>query len=134
MRQTFRKQESLRGRGAFRDVYTRGERIEGKFVRCFVIKANTAASPDSPRVVIGTSVSRTVKSAVERNRIKRFVRESYRTHKSILYGTAEHRSSSMKILFVFPARRSDTGRRPSYREIESDIVQIIGAIDTLNDG
>ena len=134
MRQTFRKRESLRGRGAFRDVYSRGEKVEGRYIRCFVTREKGTPSPDGPRVIIGTSVSRTIRRAVDRNRIKRLVRESYRVHKSVLWGTAERMSSTITVLFSYPARRAKALPLPSFQEIDSDVVQIIGAIDSMSIG
>jgi ribonuclease P protein component len=63
----------LRSSGEFRVTYTTGRRYDGKFLTAFVRPS------DSPSHRLGITASRkTSRSAVERNRVKRLLREAFR--------------------------------------------------------
>lgn len=73
---SFQKNDRLRRKSEFRDLYNRGKRIKSDaFIVCYL--ANTLQ-----RSRLGMSVSRKVGCAVVRNRIKRVVREVFRLQRS----------------------------------------------------
>jgi len=67
------KDEILRGRENFNQVFKKGQKVTGNNVSIFYFQA------DSKK--IGFVVSKTVKKAVVRNRYKRLLREIYRLNK-----------------------------------------------------
>jgi len=67
------KDEILRGRETFDQVFERGEKLTGKNVSIFYCQAESRK--------IGFVVSKRVKKAVNRNRYKRLLREIYRLNK-----------------------------------------------------
>ena len=78
---TFTKADRLRKRSEFLDLAKRGRRIQNRyFVAVF-------ARGGSDRSRLGITVTRRVGNAVQRNRIKRMVREIFRQHRSRLRGT-----------------------------------------------
>ena len=65
------QQYRIRKNGHFRYVYRRGKHASGKMIRLHYVKAR--------RTQVGFSVSRQVGGAVVRNRVKRRLRESFRS-------------------------------------------------------
>jgi len=72
-----RRSDVLRQPSEFQDVFTQGQRVNGRFFRLHVLPA------ERPR--LGLAVSRKVDTrAVQRNRIKRVARESFRTSRELV--------------------------------------------------
>ncbi len=78
----FPRSERITKRSIFLAVYRRGERFVGREFICYV------ARWDGQGRKIGFAVSRKVGGAVVRNRVKRHLREFYRTHRSQLVDDA----------------------------------------------
>lgn len=78
----FPKSERILQRSNFQAVFRRGERHVGREFICYV------ARWDGQGRKIGFAVSRKVGGAVVRNRVKRHLREFYRTHRSELVDDA----------------------------------------------
>jgi ribonuclease P protein component len=78
-RLTFPAQKRLRRKSEFDAAYARGRRFGNGFF------AVTASSNDKHGARLGMAVAvRTAGNAVERNRIRRIVRESFRLHQHVL--------------------------------------------------
>lgn len=88
---SFPRQERLRRRREFLKVYERGIKIPGSFCFFFVLKNGLEYSR------LGLTVSRRVAKPVVRNRIKRRLREVFRTRKERISPSAD---------IVINARRS----------------------------
>ncbi len=87
-RETLKKQEILRGKDSFKEVFEKGEKLKGKWVVIFVVSAQQAQ--------MGIAVSKKYRRAVDRNRIKRLIREIYRKNKEWF--------QKKKLFFTFPTR------------------------------
>ena len=87
MKNTLGKQERLKSKKLIERLYT-----EGKSIKVFpfrLVFLQTEHTSDFP-TQFGFSVSkRKFKKAVDRNRIKRLMRETYRLQKSIIYNNLE---------------------------------------------
>src|SRR5687767_2812315 len=93
---TFRKQERLSGKKKIEELMEKGNSFS-KFP--FRVVWKEADNGVSPRAQIAISVSkRNFKKAVDRNRIKRQIREAYRTGKQPLYEHLE--AKNKKIIFM----------------------------------
>ncbi|WP_408041228.1 ribonuclease P protein component [Tenacibaculum amylolyticum] len=87
MKFTLGKEERLKSRKLIGKLYTEGKSIKTFPLRMVYIQTeHTSQFP----VQIGVSVpKRNFKRAVDRNRIKRLLRESYRLQKNIVYSEVE---------------------------------------------
>jgi ribonuclease P protein component len=77
-KQTFTKRNRILRPGEFRELYREGTRYSVKEFLLFV----KSEGQGPPR--FGLSVSKRIGSATTRNRIKRYLRETFRTHKGEL--------------------------------------------------
>ena len=72
---TFPRHERLTRRSDYQDVYEHGEKSVGRGFICFVVRREGVGRK------FGLAVSRKVGKAVVRNRVKRYIREIYRTRR-----------------------------------------------------
>jgi ribonuclease P protein component len=85
---------SLKGFGAFTRVITKGEKYEEKPIKAFVY----LSSSKETLVRIGYTVTKRIKKAVKRNKLKRLMREAFRANKKDLIG---HISAGVLVEIVF---------------------------------
>jgi ribonuclease P protein component len=78
------RSKRLRKRSGFLAVQQRGRRVAGRTFVLYAMLPTTAKSDNDAR--LGITVSKKVGTAVERNRVKRWVRESYRRLAELLPG------------------------------------------------
>ena len=75
--ETYPKSERLTKRAEYLDVYEKGERLANSAFICFIVRTGSERK-------FGLAVSRKVGGAVQRNRVKRFIRETYRTSRKAM--------------------------------------------------
>ena len=75
--ETYPKSERLTKRAEYLDVYDKGERLMNSAFICFIVHTGSNRK-------FGLAVSRKVGGAVQRNRVKRFIREMYRTNRKAM--------------------------------------------------
>jgi ribonuclease P protein component len=73
VKKRLRKQEILRGKDSFREIFEKGEFRKGKYMTCLFLQGSKHR--------VAFAVSRQVKGAVRRNRIRRRLREVYRSRR-----------------------------------------------------
>jgi len=120
--QTFTKVERLCNKSLIDKLFTRGRSFfHYPFKVVFrYADANDKFSGTYPAKVLISISKRHFKRAVERNRIKRLVRESYRINKALLYKELEKRELKLTIGILF------TGKAvPTYHETEKKIIEVI---------
>ena len=96
---SYAKAEKLKSRKALNALFT-----EGKSFAVFPVKIFwMPAAPDSDRPMqAGVGVSaRHFKKAVDRNRIKRLLRECYRLNKHSLLATLEAKEKKVVVFFLY---------------------------------
>ena len=107
--QAFARSGRLRRRADFVAVQEQGRRVSGRF---YLLLARRQDPPGQKEPRFGITVSRKVGGAVERNRVKRWVRESYRRLQALAPAATD---------LVVIARPSATGSglRATALELES---------------
>lgn len=111
---TLGKEEKLKSKKAIEQLFAEGIRIKSHpFQLIFLQKEHNAEFP----IKVGFTVSkRTIKLAVNRNRIKRLMREVYRKNKQLFF-----ESLGKKYLFMFIY---SANTEISYIEIELSIKKV----------
>lgn len=104
----FSKGERLHKRKEFLEVYERGDKIQTPHLVLYISENNL------PRPRLGVTVSRKIGKPVVRNRVKRRLREIFRTHK-------EHLSPPCDL--VVNAKRSAAAA--SFQELRSDFINAL---------
>ena len=117
-RQTFRKNERLCSRKIIQDLALKGKNIHINPIRLLWIPSILNVS--IPAQAAFTVPKRNFKDAVDRNRIKRRMREAYRKNKSSLYSLISNNKNQYALLFVFTGKESIT-----YFETEEKIKLIL---------
>lgn len=74
----FPRRERLTRQSEYVDVYRNGEKRVGRVFICYAVRRQGQGRK------LGIAVSRKIGKAVVRNRLKRYVREIYRTHRTLL--------------------------------------------------
>lgn len=112
-----KKQEILRGRGAFQRVFEGGRRLDGRLVGCIY-----SVSPATHgAVVAGFVVSSKHLNAVRRNRVRRLLREAFRRSSPELGRATEGTGRSVELLLVYrPRQRTETDRL-TVRDVLPDV-------------
>ncbi len=79
-------------------------------------------------MVVGFSVSRGVRRAVDRNKAKRVMRESYRLHKHLLAQSAEQNRRSLDLVFMYTGRPAALRGRALFAEVDKSLQHILRTI------
>lgn len=94
---TYSKQEKLKSRKALEQLFAKG-----KSFSVFPIKVFYTVTDDSPLVQAGVGVSsRIFKKAHDRNKVKRLLREVYRTQKQALYTRVTTDQKQLNVFFLY---------------------------------
>ncbi len=101
-RQTFRKLERLAGRKALGDLIHRGKIIHEPPFRITWLKMPLPAS--YPIQIAFSVPKRNFKKAVDRNRMKRLMREVYRKNKDELYSLLDDSPQTISILLHYTGK------------------------------
>ena len=109
MKQTFNKKEKLKSKKLIDQLFNEGSSVSAFPLRLVYIKTEFE---DDVIIKTGVSVSkRNFKTAVDRNRIKRLLRESYRLNKSIYFNNITTQYAIM-ILYI-------GNEKPVFTQIET---------------
>jgi len=121
-RQTFTKTERLCNKKLIDKLFTKGNsffQYPFKVIYCEMDAADKFTGTYPVKVLISVS-KRNFKKAVDRNRIKRLLRESYRRNKALLYETLDEMQQKLTVGIIF------TGKTiPPHDEVEKKIIQVI---------
>ncbi|MGB2957437.1 MAG: ribonuclease P protein component, partial [Bacteroidota bacterium] len=90
-----KREQTLRGRTAFEKVFRGGRRFDGRLVRCYALVESGS------RVRAGFVVPRRKLNAVQRNRVKRLMREAFMWEQGILADRLQRSELSASLLFIF---------------------------------
>ena len=115
MNQSFGKEEKLKSKKLIDLLFA-----EGKSVKSFPLKLIYTSYDQTAEASLKTAVSvpkKLVKTAVQRNRIKRLMREVFRKNK---YLVTNHLSSSHAFMFIYISREE-----VSYEKLEASMIKVL---------
>ena len=118
MKQTFKKEERLSSKKSIALLFADGDSFF-QYPFKVIFKKEQTTHPFPVQLLISVS-KRNFKKAVDRNKIKRLVREAYRTNKHLLYEGVNNNKGSLLLGFIYTAKTI-----PEYKEVESKIILIL---------
>jgi ribonuclease P protein component len=121
MRFTLKKEERLYGHAALENVYSKGKHLHNNNFNILYIEVPQSEQP--PCRVVFSVPKRSFKKAVDRNRIKRQMREVYRHHKHVLYQHLAEKQKHIHIYLIYSAKQMGT-----FNELEDNLIK---ALDLL---
>ena len=122
---SFPKEEKLKSRKLIEKLFEEGKSVSKYPLKLIYLEADL---PKEVSIQAGVTVpKRKFKKAVDRNQIKRLLRESYRLHKPLLFNNIE---GNFAFLFLYLGKEI-----PSYETVETNMIQILQKfIRQINDG
>lgn len=126
MKFTFKKQERLKSKKTIELLFKQGNVILKFPVKAVWIKT-TLPEKDTFSQVAFSVPKKLFKKAVDRNRIKRLLRESYRLNKPRLISILQKENARIAVMFVY---LSDN--LTSFKTIEHKIIVILNCLESLN--
>jgi len=112
---TFPKKEKLKSRKLFDQLFEEGRSIKVQNVKLFFLETKLS---EDVRFQVGVTVpKKNFKGAVKRNRIKRLLRESYRTNKPQLFNNSQ---GNFAFLFLYLGKQM-----PDYHSVENSVQQLL---------
>nr|WP_255551674.1 ribonuclease P protein component [Aridibaculum aurantiacum] len=97
----------------------------GKTIVAFPLKAIYAWQQDAEETVQAgvTTSSRQFKKAVDRNRVKRILREAYRLNKPVLIESLQQKEKKLIIFFIFLGKEL-----PVFEEVNDKMKYVLGKL------
>lgn len=123
MTQSFRREERLKSKIAINQLYDSGKSIHVGFIRATWLKREM--SKDYPVQLMISVSKRSFKRAVDRNKIKRRIREAYRKNKQGLYDFLKTKNKKIILSINFQGKED-----MSYKDIENKIILTLQRLET----
>ena len=115
MRNTFRKQEKLKKKKLIDELFARGKSISVFPLKMVYLEFDHGSDY---KIQAGVSVSkRNFNKAVDRNRIKRLMREAYRKNKYFIYNSEDTKKHI--IMFIYQGKKEI-----SYKLMEEKMIKL----------
>lgn len=108
------KLEVLRGYGAFYAILTNGTYVQHSGIRCFYM-----TTPQIPPLSnkVGFAIQG-VRKAIDRNKLKRWMREAYRINKQTLAACCQtHNVAVQCVLMIAPRHMNETASFPYFNDV-----------------
>lgn len=125
-RETFSKQERLVSRKEIGLLFEKGDRFSESPFR--ILWGVTEEEREFPVRLLVSVPKRIMKRAVDRNLIKRRVKEAYRKQKTRLYSILERKGQKINLILVYTSSKI-----APYEELEDKISRVLNRLnDTLD--
>ena len=115
MDQSFKKEERLRSKKTIDLLFEKGKSFSIDPIR--IIWLETEHKQGSPVQILIAVPKKNISKAVERNKVKRRMREVYRKNKNLLLEAIQGKNKSMALALVYTA-----GKVLPYSELEEKII------------
>jgi len=120
---TLSKDQVINSSREIGEIIKKGRRITGEKISMFY-----KLRDDSTFIRVAFTSSRKVKRAVDRNRYKRLMRETFRLHRSSLRAIVEEKDFGLDI--VFSAHEGRPAMNPSLKDFEKDFDNFLLKLST----
>ena len=118
---SLKKSEILRGYRVFSRVIAEGRSLQRGAVRCFVTREPIVGGS----LRVGFSVSRGVRKATDRNRARRWMKESYRKNKALLTTEPQAASENVMVVFLCTSQVALARGKTTQETIEQSIIALL---------
>lgn len=125
VRYTFSKEERLTGKTNIDQLFNDGKSFNVFPFRVFYYVVDTPGGP-AARLLIAIPKKK-VKHAVDRNRLRRLVREAYRLNRTAFIASLETRSVQLHFALIFTG--DSTGL--TYKEVEAKIISCMAKLEKI---
>ena len=130
MSNTLHKSEILRGYSVFSDILKSWEFVQGPGLKCYFKKSRRENGETSVRA--GFAVARKdVPLAVDRNRLKRLMREAFRRNKARINAAAKNRDLEIDLVLILKILRRAEVRKIQYITVEGALTEVLAKIISL---
>lgn len=99
LNQTYPRSEKLKSRKLIQELFARGKSVSAAPIKCLYI-----IQPEGMTELIQTGVgvsARNFRKSVQRNRIKRMLREAYRNNNQSLHQTISQQKTSLALFMLY---------------------------------
>ncbi len=117
----FTKAERLKSRILIDKVFKEGKHLSDKEFRIIFLKHKLPV--EYPAQVLISVPKKKFSKAVDRNRIKRLIREVYRLNKHLLYERLQRVDQQIALAFIYQG-----SKLPEYHEVENKIKELINRL------
>lgn len=118
---SLKKSEILRGYKAFSRVIAEGQSVQRGAVRCFFLRDTFRGKS----LRVGFSVSRGVRNADDRNRARRWMKETYRKNKTLLTSAPLPATEAVMVVFLCTANPGSVHNATARTPIEQSVVALL---------
>ena len=120
-----KKEGTLRGPGAFRQLYVSSQRLDAELVRCFFILQHTKGHVP---LRAGFAVPSKAYNAVRRNRLRRLMREAFASERESIVSALQGSQTSAVLLFAFRGGQGIRIDRLMLHHVHADIAMLCRAV------
>ena len=121
---TFKKEERLSSRRVIGELFKSGKALNSGIYRVVWLPLDVQNA--FPAQVVISVPKRSFKKAVDRNRIKRLIKEAYRKNKNALYDTLNGKQKKIAFIIAYTAKEE-----LPYAEIESKLIITLQRLQTV---